>query len=159
MKKSLKLIKQIEEAFKGVQLEDGISLNMTEFYDSYEQETKFLELAKNDERRSWESIDDETLEEFTGTFAFTDLKGFRFYLPAYMIYTLKNYKTSDSIITDFTIYALQHDHYIFKKTSMRDFFTKEQFECILKFLEFSVEEDDHLDGNLAKTNLIGLKQT
>ena len=67
---------------------------MTEYFDSCETEHKFKKLARNDEKYHWYKIPEETLEEFTVTFSFTDLKGYKFYLPAYMIYTIRNHATS-----------------------------------------------------------------
>ena len=90
-----KRISNIRKAFGHVRLEDGISLNMTEYMDSHGDPT-YLIRAKSDESDDWQRIPDEVLEKFTVTFPFTDGKGYRFYLPAYMIYTLKTYKTSSS---------------------------------------------------------------
>lgn len=70
------LIDQIHRAFEGVRLDDGISLNMTQYYDSFESEPEIKRKAQNDERNDWTAIPHETLEQFTVTFSFTDLKGF-----------------------------------------------------------------------------------
>ena len=128
------LIQEIIDAFKDVHLEDGISLNMTEYHDSGGCMPEFKKKAKTDERKHWYKIDDDTLESFTVTFSFTDLKGFRFYLPAYMIYTIRNHEISDSIITDFTIYALDPNHYIFDETTMKDFFYRKTVQLYYQFL-------------------------
>ena len=71
---------------------------MTEYNDSGGYMTGFMEKAKHDERDDWASIPDETLEQFTVTFSFTDLKGFRFYIPAYMDWTVRNHRISHSIV-------------------------------------------------------------
>jgi hypothetical protein len=77
-----KLVDQIHRAFAGVKLEDGTSLNMAEDKDGGCM-PEFGEEAKTDEREDWTAIPGGTLEQFTVTFSFTDLKGFRFYIPAY----------------------------------------------------------------------------
>ena len=136
------LIYEIEAAFDGVRLEDGVSLNMTEYYDSGGSAPKYAELAKSDEREDWRRISDETLEKFTVTFSFTDLKGFRFYIPAYMRWCVRNYRTSSCIIGDHTIYALKPTHYTFAKTSFQEWFTERQFAAILHFLKFAAENGD-----------------
>jgi hypothetical protein len=136
------LIHEIEAAFDGVRLEDGVSLNMTEYYDSGGSAPEYAERAKSDEREDWRRIPDETLENFTVTFCFTDLKGFRFYIPAYMRWCVRNYRTSDCIIGEFTIYALTPTHYTFAKTSFQEWFTERQFAAILRFLKFAAENGD-----------------
>ena len=136
------LIHEIEAAFDGVRLEDGISLNMTEYNDSGGSAPKYAELAKSDEREDWRRIPDETLENFTVTFCFTDLKGFRFYIPAYMRWIVRNHRTSSCIIGEFTIYALKPTHYLFAKTSFEEWFTERQVAVILRFLRFAAGNDD-----------------
>ncbi len=68
-----KLIALIHRAFAGVTLDDGESLNMTEYNDSGGCKPEFKERAKADERDDWTAIADETLERFTVTFCFTAL--------------------------------------------------------------------------------------
>ena len=147
------LIARIQRAFHGVTLGGGISLNMTKYHDSGGSMKKYSERAKSDEREDWSRISDSTLEEFTVTFSFTDVKGFRFYLPAYMIWTIRNHRTSTSIIGDFTIYALTPDHYIFRDIGFINAFDDEQFDCITRFLAYCVENDGSCDGTVADDNL------
>ena len=148
-----RLIETIRHAFAGVTLDDGTSLNMTEYNDSGGCRPDFIEKAKGDERKDWTAIPDSTLEQFTVTFSFTDLKGFRFYVPAYMIWAIRNHKTSDSIIADFTIYAIRPDHYLFQSVPFWKWFTNEQVCAMVQFLEYAVRNDDWLDGTVARENL------
>jgi len=152
------LIDQIRRAFEGVRLEDGASLNMTEYYDSGGSKSEFKRLAQHDERDDWTAIPDETLEQFTVTFSFTNLKGFRFYIPAYMIWAIRNHRTSDSIIGDFTIYAIRPSHYLFETVPFLQWFTDAQVAAMTKFLEYAVENDDTMDGDKAKENLAKIKE-
>jgi hypothetical protein len=152
------LVNQIHHAFAGVRLEDGTSLNMTEYIDSAGCVPEFMEKAKTDERDDWTAIPDKTLEEFTGTFSFTDLKGFRFYIPAYMSWTLKNHHKCDSIIGDWTIYAIDPNHYLFESTPFWQWFTTEQIDTMIKFLEFAIRNPDSLDDTVAKANLRRIKR-
>jgi hypothetical protein len=147
------LIEQIRQAFDGVRLDDGISLNMTEYNDSSGCMPEFKVKAQNDERDDWAVIPDETLEQFTVTFSFTDLKGFRFYIPAYMIWAIRNHRTSDSIISDFTIYAIDPSHHLFKTISFLKWFTAAQVSAMKAFLEYAVENDGTMDGRVAAENL------
>ena len=150
------MIKQIKTAFDGVRLEDGESLNMTEYFDSGGTVEAFREKAKFDERLDWAAIPDETLEHFTVTFPFTDLKGYRFYIPAYMIYNVRNHETSNSIITEFTIYALNIDCHQFKDSPFVEFFTNAQLEAICSFLEWESRNEGGLGD--ATTNLRKIRE-
>ena len=151
------LIAEIESAFADVRLEDGISLNMTEYNDSGGSNPRYLERAKHDERDDWRRIADETLENFRVTFSFTDLKGYRFYLPAYMIWTLRHHRTSDSPIANSTIYALDPDSYQFDEIPFTSWFTATQLSVIGKFLAYCRDDDETLNSPVATTNLAKLK--
>lgn len=148
------LIDRIQKAFGGIKLADGISLNMTEYYDSYESMPEYLEKAKFDERCDWTAIPGNTLEKFTVTFCFTDAAGFRFYLPAYMIHALRNPETCD----DTVIYALNIDYHTFNEMVLNNVFTHEQMSCIVGFLEYCSSDDADYDATVAKANLAKLKK-
>ena len=147
------LIKCIRSAFEGVELEGGISLNMTEYYDSGGCAPEYKTLAKTDEKKNWANISRETLEKFSVTFSFTDIAGYKFYAPAYMISCLNNYKHSDSIIDDAVIYAMDPESYQFEKISFTEAFSPEQLQTIINFLKFVIENSDCLDVVVAKENL------
>lgn len=152
------LLDQIHRAFAGVQLDDGTSLNMTEFNDSGGCRLEFREKAKGDERYDWTAIPDETLEQFTVTFSFTDLKGFRFYIPAYMAWTVRNHRTSDSIISDHTVYAIDPSRHFFQGIPFRAWFTLEQISAMSKFLEYAAQNDNTLDAEVARANHAKIKR-
>jgi hypothetical protein len=152
------LIERIRAAFAGVTLEDGISLNMTEYNDSGGSMPEFKEKASDDERVDWQAIPDKTLEQFTVTFSFTDSKGFRFYMPAYMIWAIRNHRTSDSIIGDFAIYALDPSKYLFQTIPFLRWFTADQVESMTAFLEYAVQSDGSLDDRVARENLLKIRK-
>lgn len=151
------LIALVHRAFAGVTLDDGASLNMTEYYDSGGCRPEFKEKAQDDEREDWTAIPDETLEQFTVTFCFTDLKGFRFYMPAYMIWTIRNHRTSESIIADSTIYAIDPAHYLFESIPFWQWFTRDQVGAMMQFLEYAAGNEDSLDGKVARENIAKIK--
>lgn len=145
------LIDQIHRAFSGVKLEDGVSLNMTEYFDSGGLMPQYELDAKGDEREEWAAIPDETLEQFTVTFSFTDLKGYRFYIPAYMSWFIRNHRTSNSILVEKPIYAIDPTSYQFDKIPFLDWFTGDQIAVMKKFLEYAAADDDEwARENLAK---------
>jgi len=152
------LIDKIRAAFAGVTLEDGVSLNMTEYNDSGGCMPEYKEMALSDERVDWQAIPDKTLEQFTVTFSFTDLKGFRFYMPAYMIWTIRRHSTSDSIIGDFTIYAIDTSHYLFRTIPFVQWFTADQVDAMVAFLQYAVRSDGSLDDLVASENLTKIQE-
>ena len=133
-KEAQKLIDKISNAFAGVRLEDGISLNMTEYHDAGGLFPEYAKKAESDERNDWSII------------------------PAYMIYTIRNYKSSDSIISDFTIYAIDPSHYLFESTSFHNWFTQDQVTAMTEFLEFAIQSEDWLDETVAIRNLKQIKE-
>jgi hypothetical protein len=149
----IELIRTIREAFRDVKLEDGISLNMTEYYDSYEAEEQFKQLAIDDECNDWQKIEDKILEKFTVTFCFTDWKGFRFYLPAYMIWTI-SHRGSGSVIGDHTIYALDPGNiYKLYGRTINEILNNQQMQTVIQFLQFCGDDPDYHDAKSAATNL------
>jgi hypothetical protein len=150
------LVSMIEGAFDGVTLEDGVSLNECEFADSGGTATVFRDAAANDERENWRLIADD-LTRFEVTFCFTDLRGYRFYLPAYMIWTIRNFRTSNSIIADFTIYACDPDRHQFKEMPFVQFFDHAQLQAIVSFLQFCAEHEEP-DARAVRGNLQKISQ-
>lgn len=127
----LALIEQITAAFDGVTREDGITLHEARALDDYADTKKAREI---DYDRRWQDVPDEWLEKFDDVFPFFDPKGFRYYIPAYMIWCLKNYNTSNSNSLHSTIYAL---HYA--KRYYRSHFrllNEAQLQAVSKFLRF-----------------------
>mgnify|MGYP001321796809 CR=1 FL=1 len=142
------LIEMIRNAFACVRLEDGVSLNMTEYFDSSGCMPELKERASCDERDDWQAIPDETLERFLVTFSFTDLKGYRFYIPAYMIWVIRNQATSSSALVDFTIFAIDPSHHLFETTPFLKWFSSSQVAAMMAFLEYM--NDDFARENLSK---------
>lgn len=153
------LIDLIENAFMGVTLDHGISLTMTDYLEfGGVTPAELVELAAKDERKDWRIIADATLEEFAETFCFTDLLGYRFYAAPYMIWTIRNHKTSDSFISDATIYAMDPNRHQFKRIEFTEWFTRTQIEAILAFLDYCAANDDTLDGDVAAKNAAAIRE-
>ena len=145
---------RIFDAFSGVRLDGGITLIAAEYADDSLIEPDDLIEEKND----WTKLINDRLCDFTVTFSFTDYRGYRFYIAPYMIWILRNFRTSDSIITDFTIYAIKPDHNIFLDHPFAEVFTLEQVKCMRDFLLFACENEERFDAGVAQTNLDRLLQ-
>ena len=135
------LISKIQSAFADVHLEDGISINMAEYEDS--TNLSRLEAAKRDESRNWQLISDELLSRSPSALSFMDWKGFRFSIPAYMVFALKYFDTppfdgNQSI--SHSIFHLKPNSYICKKVPFDLIFTAAQQDCMIEFLQFFSQE-------------------
>jgi hypothetical protein len=102
------VIADICTAFHGVSREDGISLHETDVIDDYGTLEERLAARQLDTDTSWEDVPSPLIEQFCEAFGFLDPKGFRYYIPAFMRWTLKHFDTSGSSSIDYTIYAFDH---------------------------------------------------
>src|SRR4051794_16144118 len=94
------LIEEITAAFDGVSREGGISLHEAEQIDCHGIAEERAEARKVDTDRRWQDVPDQWLEELPAVPHFLDAVGFRYYLPAYMIWAMKRGKESDSATAD-----------------------------------------------------------
>lgn len=83
------LCERIREAFTGVKLGDGIGLWQAQGLDDYEPPEICAEYRLKDEAEDWSRISDDTLQQCNSSPSFLDAKGFRFYMPAFMISELR----------------------------------------------------------------------
>ena len=130
------VISSIVAAFDGVGRGNGITIHEAEAIDYYPGSQKEARLLDTEMR--WQDIPDHVIET-TPSLAFLDAEGFRYYIPAYMIWTLRNAPSSDSISVDYTIYAFTHDppevgHQV-------ALLNQEQRCAICRFLRFVAQSD------------------
>lgn len=154
-----RLTSRIEKAFAGVVLGSGVSLHGCEYRDSGGRSMRYLERSRSNERDDWRRVINDDLAYFQVTFSFTDLSGYRFYLPAYMIWTIRNFRTSDSFIADATVYACDPASYQFNEIPFVRFFDAKQLRAIMFFLQFCVENKGSLDGDAASDNLQKIRES
>ncbi len=81
----VKLISEITEAFKSVELENGIGLSEADAIDSYSDIQFKKECRENDEKHDWSLISSDVLNKYNCSLSFFDAKGLQFHLPAFMI--------------------------------------------------------------------------
>ncbi len=84
------VIEQIHRAFDGVRLEDGIGLMQGDYEDCGASAEVAAVLAEHDERQDWTLLTPEALNFCHAALSFTDAKGYRFLLPAFMCADLNN---------------------------------------------------------------------
>ena len=127
------LIERIQDAFKDVALEDGITIHEADLEGVYRDDSVRVAARAKDPETSWQEVPDSKIYYHT-SLNFFDIKGWRFYLPAYMIWSLKNWRTTDSLSSDSTIWALK-DRGFGSKSERFSALNEEQSKVVLAFLQ------------------------
>jgi hypothetical protein len=122
------LISEINEAFKGVELHDGIGLSEANALDDYKGDQFREECKRKDEKYYWSAIPSAFLNQYNSSLNFFDAKGMKFHLPAFMIAEINGEYNFDIV---------------FSLTSLSDYsqsqfalLTKRQKEVVKLFLEY-----------------------
>src|SRR6185369_1468871 len=100
------VVRRIERAFSGVRLGEGVSLREADVIDDYGTDAERKKARAQDEQHDWKRIPDDLISHYNWCLSFFDAQGMRFHLPAYMRFTIRHYKESDSASIDATLYAL-----------------------------------------------------
>jgi hypothetical protein len=135
------VVAEIENAFKGISLGNGIGLYEAEAIDICASDKKTLQ-ARFKDRESWQKwteIPAEVIGSFYSALCFVDIEGMRFLLPAYIKYAVENYESSSSASIDSPIYALLSNP-VFAQSGIDEYFSPEQYAVFAKFLRFMVLE-------------------
>lgn len=122
---------EIEQAFEGVTLGDGISLREAEVLDDNGSAEERAEARARDETQVWRKIPDEVIETSADVLCFMDPAGLRFHLPPYMHFALRRCEDSDSLGTESAIYRLTDSECI---EMLRQVLTPRQIGVVLAFL-------------------------
>jgi len=149
------LVAQIRKAFDGVPMPSEVTLRVADAHDSYDYEHDSEHRAK-DFMGYWQDIPAEHLKRYPMGLTHLQADGIRFYLPATMVWVINNFRESDSMLVDWTIYQLASNRddpnlslRFDKRFSL--FNPSQRFVCRL-FLEFLLFEDpdgDHIDATVA----------
>jgi len=147
------LIEIIQKAFHGVEQPKDITLHVAEAHDYYDYENNDKHRAK-DYIGDWEGVPDEHIHECKHALSYVDKVGIRYYLPAYMIWTLRNL-SSDEYDLDHALYTLDNspnDPQLSEYHKERFLlFNSEQMKACALFVKFCAEdEQDYTDSYFAK---------
>jgi hypothetical protein len=99
-----RLITAIEIAFSGVSREDGITLHEAEVIDNHGSELQQLEARELDREARWQDVPDIEVEKHPVALSHFDPIAFRYYIPVYMRFVLREPRAGES--GDSTIYSL-----------------------------------------------------
>ena len=149
---ALKAIDQITKAFDGVSRQDGISLHEAIVIDNYGSDIERAKARQKDRESRWQDIPDEWIAKFDSILCFLDPKGWRYYIPAYMIWSLKHYTNSHSNTLNSTIYTFIWsgflDDYYLPRFAILNL---EQSKAVHQFLQFmATHAEDYADTDSAK---------
>ena len=89
------VIAAIRAAFDGVE-RGAVTLHEADVMDSYGSAEERAAARLLDTDRVWEQVQAEDIERFSSALCFLDAEGFRYYIPAYMVWTLDNETTGAS---------------------------------------------------------------
>jgi hypothetical protein len=134
------LLEQIRVAFIDVGRDGGVSLHEADVIDDYGSMKERVAARKLDTDCVWRDVPESDIERYFWILSFLDPIGFRYYMPAYMTWTLKHYEHSGSISVDRTIYALDFSDDL-REFAMERYtlMNQEQSEAICAFLRFMEE--------------------
>jgi len=138
------IIVEINTAFAKVR-RGNITLHETEVIDSYGSDKERRTARRQDTELRWQDVPAPVIQAHPSALSFLCPESFRYYIAAYMVWSLRHYNTSDSASSDFTIYALAPntnkppDRWKLERFSL---FSPLQARAVQRFLHFMVEHGD-----------------
>jgi len=105
----VQIIDEIERAFDGVTRDDGVTLHETWEIDRCSSDRMRAKARRLDTDRRWQDVPDADIEQLPYALCFLDAEGFRYYIPAYMVWSLRHHQTNDSEAVDNTVSAFMSD--------------------------------------------------
>ena len=139
------LIAEIEAAFDGVSREDGTTLHEAEAGDDFRPEKEQRAARLLDRETRWQDVPGEDIDACCSALSFLDAKGFRYYVPAFMIHGLKRWGDDwDGILHSCEYHLLHEPGKSLRQSEPASIaakfqFTKAQSEAVARFLRFIVE--------------------
>ena len=118
------ILDEIKRVFGEVQRGGGVTLHETEVIDSHGSDEEREEARRKDNDRHWWEVRDEWIKGCVGL-SFLDEAGFRYYLPAYMSYWIRNGEEPNGLE-----FHLQHDRWDFDRI-----FSLAEKRMIARFLD------------------------
>ena len=148
---------RITKAFGHLRHDDAERLYDAELADDYGQETALTRRLHDLTYEQWSQIPDWAIAQAPSALSFLSPEAYRFHLPAYMVWTLENYDTSNSLSADMTIYSLLvADHYDdvrALKLARFELFDHAQRNAVVTFLRFAASHGEYLDAQAAQRAL------
>jgi len=150
------IISNIRDVFLGV-CRGTITLHEAEVIDNYGSPDERAEARKLDTDERWEHIPDAHIEECTTALSHVDPESWRYYIAPYMIWSIQHFRTSNSIVSDFTIYTFATNEepeeigkYSLERYRLLD---EKQSRCVCRFLRYMAKNGNYADDRVANEAL------
>jgi hypothetical protein len=147
------IIDAIHEAFRGV-ARGRISLHEAEAIDAYASDEECAAVRSLDTETRWEDVPDQHIAQCTAALSHVDPESWRYYIPRYMEWSLCNFRSSDSVASDFTIYTFAPARK--KEPQLREYslqryrlLTAQQSRVVYRFLRYMAGQGEHADSRVA----------
>jgi hypothetical protein len=151
-KDRLATIAAVTAAFEGTSLEGGISLHEASEIDLYGTDEDRSAARLLDTECRWQEVPDRDIEEEYTALHFLDRVGFRYYLPAYLVYALRYHDDAERVrggnSIDYTLAALvlTDDGIAYHKLARFGVLSDEQVAAVRAFLRYmAVHGADYAD--------------
>jgi hypothetical protein len=141
------LVAEITAAFEGVTREDGTTLHEASALDERKSPEEQQAARRLDMEKRWQDVPDGDIFACCSALSFLNEKGFRYYLPAFMIYGLRHWGDDWNGILNACEYHLLHDYpqslrksepaSIARKYQLTD----AQSRAVARFLRFIIDFD------------------
>jgi len=147
------LLAEIDRAFRGVRLEDGLSLHQAQAIDLYRSESEIKAARHLDKEERWQDIPDGKIERFASSLSFLDALGFRFHIPRFMVYSL-THGESVAPAVNYTIYNCDFEDKTKDRALARySLLSSPQRKTIAKYLRFTAAHEECYDARVANRAL------
>ena len=142
------LIAEITAAFDGVSRKDGITLHEAMAMDDWKSPEEQRAARRLDLETRWQDVPDDDIFACCSALSFLNDKGFRYYVPAFMIYGLRYWGDDCNGILNSCEYHLLHDYPKSLRKSdpaaiaSKYQFTDAQSKAVARFLRFIIDLDE-----------------
>ncbi len=146
------LIAEITAAFDGVPREDGTTLHEAEAMDDWKSPNEQRAARRLDLEARWQDVPDDDIFVCCSALSFLNETGFRYYIPAFMVYGLKHWGDDWNGILNSCEYHLLHEYpKSLRKSDPASIASKYQFtnaqsRAVARFLRFIVDFDEVAGG-------------
>lgn len=131
------LLEQIDSAFDGVILEDGIGLMTTELIDMHAPRETCDAISPYEERTDWRRITPSMIQACWCALGFTDPKGYRFLLPAWLTLDLQGQLETCDAMDYLPLVPENCGIYESKSILLND----PQLEAVMNYIEYRQKKD------------------
>jgi hypothetical protein len=142
------LVAEISAAFDGVSREGGTTLHEAEAIDDRKSPEEQCAARRLDPETQWQDVPDADIFACCSALSFLNETGFRYYIPAFMSYSLRHWGDDWNGILNSCEYHLLHDYPKSLRQSdpasiARKYrFTDAQSKAVARFLRFIIDIDE-----------------